>query len=365
MFEDILKDEESLFKDIDVLDFDYMPKLVPYRENEQKEIAACIKPLFMGRNGFNLVITGAPGIGKTLATKKVLEEIEEHDTNIISFYINCWHKNSTYKIYMDICQELGLRYSVNKGKDELFAMIKKELSDNPVVFVFDEIDKVEDYDFLYQIFESFYKRCIIVITNYDDWFRGIDDRLKSRFLARRLLFRPYTKEEVLGILKERVKYAFYKDVVKKDALELIAAITYKYNDIRVGLHLLRESGTIAENKSKRYVDINDAKEAIAKLDGFSYINLEELDDEEKFILKVIDELRSRTSGIAEPKIDKDGMERTKGLKIGELFKFYKENGGQKSYKTFQRKINELKNKGLIRVEKISGGKEGKTTIIYI
>ena len=77
LFKDILRDDESLFLNPVALDYEFIPKLIPYRENEQHFIASCIKPLFANRNGKNLLIYGKPGIGKTLAVKHVLKELEE------------------------------------------------------------------------------------------------------------------------------------------------------------------------------------------------------------------------------------------------------------------------------------------------
>ena len=56
MFSSMLGSEESLFRDPIPLDYDYMPKLVPYREKQQQQIALCIKPLLAERNGRNILI---------------------------------------------------------------------------------------------------------------------------------------------------------------------------------------------------------------------------------------------------------------------------------------------------------------------
>ena len=58
LFKDILGSSESLFKNELALDFSFQPKLVPYREKEQRFIAGCIKPLFQGKNGKNVFIFG-------------------------------------------------------------------------------------------------------------------------------------------------------------------------------------------------------------------------------------------------------------------------------------------------------------------
>ena len=71
IFGDMLKEGESLFRNEDALDGEFIPKNLPYRENQHQHIATVIKPLLMGRNGRNLFICGAPGIGKTAAVKWV------------------------------------------------------------------------------------------------------------------------------------------------------------------------------------------------------------------------------------------------------------------------------------------------------
>ena len=47
VFDKILKHGESIIKDELVLDYEYLPKIIKYRENEQAYIANCIKPLSM------------------------------------------------------------------------------------------------------------------------------------------------------------------------------------------------------------------------------------------------------------------------------------------------------------------------------
>jgi cell division control protein 6 len=107
LFNDMLRNNESLFMDPVALDYDYLPKLIPYREKEQQHVASCIKPLFSQRNGRNALLHGAPGIGKTAAVRHVLRELEENTDEVIPIYINTWQKNTTYKVVIEICELLG------------------------------------------------------------------------------------------------------------------------------------------------------------------------------------------------------------------------------------------------------------------
>ena len=343
VFDGMLGAGESLFSNELSLDYSFIPKQIPYRENEQHHIASCIKPLFQQRTGRNLFLFGAPGIGKTAACRKVLQELEEQTEDIEPVYINCWQQNTTFKIFLAICGIIGYKFTQNKRGDELFLIIKQMLNKKSAVFVFDEIDKTEDFDFLYSILEEVYKKTVILITNEKDCMAQIDSRVRSRLIAEQLEFRAYSPEEVKGIIKERAKYAFVNGCWEKEALELAAAKTYESGDIRRGLYLLRESGLAAEERASKKITKQDVETAMNKLDEFKTKKIDDLDSESRFVLGII----------------KDNSEK----KIGELFRIYQAAGGKAVYKTFQRRIAKLEKNRFIRTEKISGGADGSTSII--
>jgi cell division control protein 6 len=343
LFNNMLGSDESLFRDVVSLDYDYLPKLLPYRENEQKYMASCIKPLFQKRNGKNLFLYGAPGIGKTAATRHILKELEDETDEIVPIYVNCWQKNTTYKIIIDICEQLDYRFTHNKNTIELFEIIKSMMNKKSAVFVFDEIDKLEEFDFLYMILEQIYRKTIFLITNYRSWLIELEERLKSRLTPELMEFKPYNEAETKGILKHRLEYAFASGAWNEDAFEIVANKTAELKDIRSGLYLLKESGNAAENKASRKITVEHVNEAIAKFDEFKIKSSADLMDETKKILELI--------------------KANDGKKIGELFKMYKGNNGAMSYKTFQRKIAHLEEGKFISVTKTSGGEAGMTTII--
>ena len=344
LFKDMLQGNESIFKNEMALDYEFLPKLLPYRENEQKYLATCIAPLLQQRNGRNLLVHGAPGIGKTAAIKHVFRDLEEETEDVIPIYINCWQKNTTYKVILEICQSLGYPLTHNKRTDELFQIIKKLLAKKGAVFAFDEIDKLEDYDFLYGLLEELYKKSIILITNYEEWLEELDERIKSRLLPEKIEFKKYNLKEMEGILQERIGYAFVENVWEKEAIKEIAKKAYELGDVRTGLYLLRQAGLIAEAKSSKTIKKEFVKEAINKLADFSSKNKNDLEDETKKILEII--------------------KKNSGKKIGELFEIYKEETGNAVYKTFQRKIRKLSDNRFITTEKIKGGTTGTTTIVH-
>lgn len=344
IFKDMLKSDETVFRDTVALDYDFVPKLVPFRDMQQKEIASCIKPLFDRRNGRNILVFGPPGIGKTVACKHLFNELENETDDVVPLYINCWENNTSYKIVLELCRLMDYKFTMNKKTDELFKIIKEELNRSSVVFCFDEIDKASDHDFLYFILENIYRRCIVLITNLKEWVVDLDSRIKSRLTPSMLEFAPYNAQEIKGILKERLRYAFSKDAWDTQAFHEAAKKAAEIGDVRIGLHILKEAGHFAEDDSSRNILMKHVQKAIKKIDEFSIKSKDLLDEDTKLVLKII-------------KVND-------GQKIGNLFRLYQEDGGKGVYKSFQRKIKKLQDGKFIKVKRMTGA-EGNTSIINI
>lgn len=339
----MLDSDQTLFKNEVALDFNFIPKLVPYRESQQRFIANCIKPLFNNQNGRNVLIHGIPGVGKTVALKHILNELEDETDDIIPIYVNCWQKNTIHKIALEICEQLNLNILTNQKTYDIMKHVIKVINRKSLVLVLDEVDKLEDNDFIYSVLEEVYRKSLVLITNYKEWIIGLDTRIKSRLMPQVLEFPHYNEQETYGILHQRIGYAFVPDVWSDELLKIIAQKTYEVKDLRSGLHLIKQSTLIAENKSRKSVTIEDVNEAISNFTGLSVNDSEELDEELKFMLKII----------------KDNT----GQKIGDIFKAYTINGGKGTYKTFQRKIKKLSDGKFISIKKIIGGTAGSTTLI--
>jgi len=342
MFKDMLRGGETLFRDTVVLDYDFQPKVMQFRENEQMRFATAVRPLLQGNNGRNLFVYGAPGIGKTTACKNVIRELEEETDEIIAIYVNCWKENTTFKIFSKIAEELGFKFIQNKKTSELFALIKGKLNKGAAVLIFDEIDKLEDTNFLYTFLEDIYRKTIIMITNYRDSYSDLDERIRSRLGPEFLFFRAYNESEVAGILKQRRDYAFVQSAWDEEAFKEIVEKCTDSKDLRIGLYLMREAGNIAEEKSSKSVTISHVAEAGKKVDDFHIKPKDELEADLQNILELV--------------------KAHSGNKIGDVYQAYQKNGGEMSYKSFQRRVMKLKEGRFISTEKLSG-KDGNTTIV--
>ncbi|MDP3727854.1 MAG: AAA family ATPase [bacterium] len=324
---DFLQHDETVFKDELVLDYEYLPHILKFRENQQQHIATIIKPLFAGRMGSNLLITGKPGIGKTAACKHVLREMEQHSEKIIGIYVNCWKQDTAFKVIVDICQQLGYKWVQNKKTNELMDEIAKILNKKAAVIVLDEIDKLKEEQVIYQLVEDISKKCIIMITNEKDFLAILDPRTRSRLIPELLEFNAYKYNEVEAILGERKKFAFYEGVLKEESFAPIIEKCFEEEDIRTGLYLLKEAGNAAENRSSRSISVEDVQKAIGKMAVFQQSKTI-LDEEEKELIKII----------------KDHS----GESINKIYDIYNEKFS-KSDRTFRRKLATLKENKFIEV----------------
>ena len=325
VFDKILKYDETVFKDELVFDYDYLPHVLKFRENQQQHIATIIKPLFQGRNATNLVIIGKPGIGKTAACKHVLREMENYSDKIYGIYVNCWKNESAYKILVEICQQIGYKWIQNKKTTDLMREIASILNKKAAVIILDEADKLKEEQVVYQLLEDIYKKSIILIANEKDFLSHMDQRTRSRLVPEVLEFEPYSVKEIYDILDERRHGGFYPNVLDEELFEKIVEKTYELEDLRTGLFLLQSAGNAAEVRSSRKVSDEDVEKAIGKLGAFQSSKAV-LDDEEREILKMIKENNGQPSSI--------------------ICKLYQEQF-EKSDRTFRRKVASLKEHKLI------------------
>jgi cell division control protein 6 len=339
------KKTSNIIKNEDVLNYEYVPKLLPYREGLVQEIANSIKPMLEERKGTNLFIHGAPGIGKTASMKWVLRELGEHTDDIISLYINCWSNHTKYFIFLDMANQLKLSFIQGKSAEHILQQVEYKLKDKNAVFVFDEVDKAEDSNFLYQVIERFPRCTILLASNASDYTLKIDPRIKSRLMIRSLEFKPYSLNEIFGILKERSKIALTSESIDIALLKQIANITSDKGDIRVGLFILREAAKNAENENRKKIEEKDIKHVLNQLENVKVGEEEKLNNDESIILECVKEKNGEVTGT--------------------IYDSYTKKGGNLSYRSFKRYMQRLAMLGILRIEATGAGFKGQSRRIFL
>lgn len=355
---DLLLSDETLFKNEEVFNPDYIPENYIHRNSQLKGIAECLRPALRRGRPINALIIGPPATGKTTAIKKMFEEVEDASNKVVPVHINCQIHTSKFTIFSQIFKkifgylppETGVPFQ--KIYDRIF---KKLVKDNrSLVVALDDLNYLVYgkrankiiYDILraHEVFSGA-KTAIFGISTDADFRSGLDDKVSSIFRYQEIYFPPYTAKETFDILKNRAQLGFYPGVISEKLVEKISNYASSHGDLRVGIELLRVSAAIAESDSSRIIreeHIDDAYER-SKL-----VNLRELlgalNDEEKALLGTI-----ARHGEGE-------------ITSGELYERYSKRA-KITYIQFYRTLDKLEAVRLIDTRFSGKGRKGRTRII--
>ncbi len=264
--------EGTFPKNIDygVFEPSFIPHKMPHREKEIGVIAENLGRILLGGRPKNILVFGKSGTGKTAAMKYIGRELEEASrerVNVKTVFINCQVKDNSYSIF----ETLGNAFNGERipftgwSFDRLYATTRKNLDQwgGNVILVLDEIDrfvKKNGDDFLYQILlldsELEKSRITIVgITNDLKFSEYLDSRVKSRLNEEKIVFPPYSSDQIYDILMDRVNIAGIGGFVSEGALRLISSLASQENgDARKAIEMLRTSIQIAFSSGDNRVE---------------------------------------------------------------------------------------------------------------
>lgn len=229
-------------------------------------------------------VYGRSGAGKSTVVRFVCENLDD-----ISYcFVNLRRAKTVFGAANLILAELGepnlksaqgLNLAVEKISSAIESIFEKEKK-KLFVLVLDEYDilfydkRSKPSDFIYKLLvleESLRAKghlvCIITISNNVLSDYDIDDRVRSRIGSCEVFFEPYTKEDVLNILKERAKQAFSGKIDEK-VLEHCAQLSSEgHGDARRAIDLLRVAAELASLEQKEITQshIDKAAEELQKV----------------------------------------------------------------------------------------------------
>lgn len=241
-----------------VLDEDVTPEheLVVHRQDELRRLRRAVS----SGTGSNIAyIFGPPGTGKTMCARLVADQLSPVGHSR-SAYINCWHNYERYDVLFrvaeDLCEPVVHRSSTGRGA--LVDMIN-DLNETDRWVICDEADQLRDKAVLYDLFETDLN-LIAIGNSEDDFFEGMDDRLRSRLaIGKRIEFGAYSATEISAILAKRSEHAFHDPGAISDRqLDWLAERVD--GDARRAIRALREAATLAEehHRERGEFSITDA-----------------------------------------------------------------------------------------------------------
>lgn len=378
IFEQELK-KNSVFKDRNLISPHYIPKVLPFREPQIREIGSMLAVTISGKKPNNIFAYGTTGSGKTSVTKQVLSELisfaREKNAAVDGAYINCRNHNSKYRVIIKCVKDF---YPEQNFLGFSFGFIYDKLLDyantgKQIVIVLDEIDKVKDLDELvYSITRandelSKGSITLIGISNNLMFKDKLDRRTKSSLCQHEMVFLPYNAEELQEIITQRANLAFQDGAVLPSAINLAAAYAaHESGDARTAIMLILKAGELADKKNLDKVsdvEVERAKKKVEEEITFNMIS--SLPRQQQLVLYTIACLT----------FDKKGAKRIGGeyepiLFSGEIYDEYtkiakklKEN--VVSSRWYREYISELEMYGLIVTTASGKGIRGSTRLITL
>ena len=301
MKKNLLMWDETLFRDPEVLEIDYVPEQFEFRDTQMRELAFQIRPGLRGGRPLNTVCKGLPGTGKTTSIRKLFAEIEDTTKKLMPVYINCQIDNTKFAIISQIYKKLAGHLPPSSGPPfkQVFDAVARILVTEEIVLLValddanyllyeNEINKVL-YTLLrsHETYEGTRIGVIVIVSDLDvDLTRAVDARVASVFRPTEIYFPPYDNAEIQEIMKARVMQGLFQGVLGEELLNLVVEQTLKSGDLRVGIDLLKRATLSAERAARRTIEREDICGAyeVSKYLHLSY-TLKTLKDEERLILK--------------------------------------------------------------------------------
>lgn len=354
--------DETLFRDPDVFEIDYVPEQFNFRETQMRELAFQIKPGLRGGRPLNTICRGLPGTGKTTSVKKLFTEIEETTKKLIPIHINCQIDNTKFAIFSQIYRKLSGHLPPASGTsfkqvfDAIARILAKEeqvllvaLDDANYLLYENEINKVL-YTLLrsHEAYPGTRVGVIVIVSDMDvDMGKEVDARVSSVFRPTEIYFPPYTIDESRTIIGERVMQGLYPGCLSQAMFDLVVEQTQKSGDLRVGVDLLKRATLNAEKRASRVIEREDICSAytISRYLHLSY-SVKTLRTEEKALLAAL----AAHAG--------SGGE----MNAGEVYKSVKE-GSTLGYTRFYEIVKKFDAMRLVNLEYREG--KGRTRVISL
>ncbi|XP_066588656.1 cell division control protein 6 homolog isoform X2 [Prorops nasuta] len=236
-----------------------VPTNLPGRETELNELKEFIGEHLKNNRSGSLYVSGPPGTGKTALLSKVMQ-LPEFKKKINTVYINCTTMKSASTIYGKIIQELNIKVTEETTKvteKTAKAAVEKYLVSRHkmLLLILDEIDELDSKKqvVLYSIFEwpslKNSKLILIGIANALDLTDRMLPRLQGRCdLKPKLMhFAPYTKQQIINIISERLNEANAADIFTRNAIQMLASkVAAISGDIRTVLDISRRVVEVVE-----------------------------------------------------------------------------------------------------------------------
>lgn len=314
----IVEDElgrSGVFADRSKLDFNYVPRDLPHREAQLRELTALFRPVADQAVSQSAFVTGHVGSGKTVLTKKFGQEFEAacaaRHQSVAYVHVNCRRNASEGLVLNAVLKHFDPMYPERGfATNEVMRDLRKHLERRGchLIVVLDEADALvakAGSDLVYSLTRFDDDRTspkstlsVILVSARPDVPLMLDEAARSTLRRSNVVELPkYTAPQLHDILRVRAQLAFHPGVVDDEVLELISEIAAEEGDARYAIELLEHAGRNADEEGSDTVGAEQVRAAKAHTRSFATVSkIQLLGKHQQITLKAIARKLGRGKG---------------------------------------------------------------------
>ncbi len=275
----------KLFKNEEVLSIDYIPEKLPHREKQLGELLNVFGPILEkpGKMARRVLITGDIGTGKTVTAKKFgqLITVEGHRKGLNFYYVhvNCRKERGSFtRVLLRAIRQLDPRipdrgFSTNELMSRLMDLLDRH--DAYMIITLDDMEVLIEKcgpDPFYDLsrahddrVEGPFRLSLICVLRDPRKLELLDPATRSTLEEYVIHMPRYSKEQLMDILMDRVRLAFYEGAIREHVVEFIADISAERGDARYAIELLWRAGKLAELEGRSEVMSEHVRKAVVQV----------------------------------------------------------------------------------------------------
>lgn len=280
-----------LVEDARVLQEEFIPSEIAHRDAETSHLSNVLEPITRGDSAEPALLHGPSGAGKTCVAQFTADQLREQVIDINTTLTNCWEDHSRFKCLYRVLDGVQSTVDIHRKStptDELLERLRDYEGPRYLV-ILDEVDQLEDKSLLYDLHRIRTIDLVMIANSDDELFLDMDDRVRSRLsTCERINFEPYRLNELVTILRDRVRWGLADGAINDEAFEKIA--DEASGDARKAIGILRNAARAAQRDSLETITVDTVEAVIPETESrMRQADLDRLNTDQRALYDIIRE----------------------------------------------------------------------------